>query len=352
MGRGRHRRRLAEGADAAAGPGLQRASATKALAASRSAELPNSYWAWDEMLGPNKNGFFPYTPGDQPALRPARGASTCCSRRGWTTSSPATRRHARGDAPRGARLGPGDPVRRTGRIFSRCSPPCCMPEGHDADAFRKVVLEHFDMSLGTGLGKVKGKVFRIGHLGDFNDLTLMGTLAGVEMGLELAGVPTRRAASRRPWTICRAQAAASITCMRRARPEGRAAAALAAGAVRDDTTTRPTTTLRARLFDTAEREETQMKKRPTACWRGSGGPGHSSWPGAASAAQIELKLGHVGEPGLAVRPVRPTNSPSAPTPSWAARPRSSSTARASSAATRRCCRSSSSARWTWRCRRP
>jgi len=66
-----------------------------------------------------------------------------------------------------------------------------MPEGHDADAFRRVVLERFDMSLGTGLSKLAGRVFRIGHLGDFNDLTLMGTLAGVEMGLRLAGVPHR-----------------------------------------------------------------------------------------------------------------------------------------------------------------
>ena len=64
-----------------------------------------------------------------------------------------------------------------------------MPEGYDADAVRKVILEHFDMSLGAGLGKVKGRMFRIGHLGDFNDLTLIGTLGGVEMGLELAGVP-------------------------------------------------------------------------------------------------------------------------------------------------------------------
>ena len=66
-----------------------------------------------------------------------------------------------------------------------------VPEGHDADAFRKVVLENFDMSLGTGLNKVKGKVFRIGHIGHFNDLMMMGTLAGVEMGLDLAKIPHR-----------------------------------------------------------------------------------------------------------------------------------------------------------------
>jgi alanine-glyoxylate transaminase/serine-glyoxylate transaminase/serine-pyruvate transaminase len=67
-----------------------------------------------------------------------------------------------------------------------------MPQGHDADALRKTILEAYDMSLGTGLGKFAGKLFRIGHLGDFNDLALMGTLAGVEMGLALAGVPHRK----------------------------------------------------------------------------------------------------------------------------------------------------------------
>ena len=67
-----------------------------------------------------------------------------------------------------------------------------LPAGHDADAVRKVILENFNMSLGQGLGKISGKVFRIGHLGDFNDLTLLGALAGVEMGLQLAGVPAQR----------------------------------------------------------------------------------------------------------------------------------------------------------------
>ena len=73
--------------------------------------------------------------------------------------------------------------------FSNSLTAVVMPEGHDADALRKVILENFDMSLGTGLGKVKGKIFRIGHLGDFNELMLTGTLSGVEMGLEIAGVP-------------------------------------------------------------------------------------------------------------------------------------------------------------------
>ena len=78
-----------------------------------------------------------------------------------------------------------------------------MPDGHDADAFRKVVLENFDMSLGTGLNKLKGKAFRIGHLGHTNELMLMGALAGVEMGLDLAGVPHARAALPRRWTCSR-----------------------------------------------------------------------------------------------------------------------------------------------------
>ena len=77
-----------------------------------------------------------------------------------------------------------------------------MPEGHDADRLRAIILEKFDMSLGTGLGKLAGKAFRIGHLGDINDLTLVGALSGVEMGLKLAGVPTIPAGRRRRWIIC------------------------------------------------------------------------------------------------------------------------------------------------------
>jgi alanine-glyoxylate transaminase/serine-glyoxylate transaminase/serine-pyruvate transaminase len=78
------------------------------------------------------------------------------------------------------------------REYSACVTAVAMPAGHDADAFRKLVLDRFDLSLGTGLGKLKGRIFRIGHIGDFNDLMLAGTLAGVEMGLALAGVPFRR----------------------------------------------------------------------------------------------------------------------------------------------------------------
>jgi alanine-glyoxylate transaminase / serine-glyoxylate transaminase / serine-pyruvate transaminase len=76
--------------------------------------------------------------------------------------------------------------------YSNALTAVMMPAGHDADAFRKAVLDRFDMSLGAGLGKLKGKVFRIGHLGDFNDLMLAGTLGGVEMGLAVAGVPFAR----------------------------------------------------------------------------------------------------------------------------------------------------------------
>ncbi len=114
--------------------------------------------------------------------------STCCTRRGWSACSPATtgmrRACAAPCAPGASRSGA-----RTRSITRPRSPPSCCPTGHNADAFRKTALEHFDVSLGTGLSKIAGKVFRIGHLGDTNDLTMIATLAGVEMGLKLAGVP-------------------------------------------------------------------------------------------------------------------------------------------------------------------
>ena len=149
-----------------------------------------SYWDWQEVISINKLGTLPYTPATNLLLRPARKRSRCWKRRGWRMSSPATSAIAPRRAPR-SRSGAW---RRSARIRAAHSPALTgvrVPDGHDADAFRKVVLENFDMSLGTGLNKVKGKVFRIGHIGHFNDLMLMGTLAGVEMGLDLAKVPHR-----------------------------------------------------------------------------------------------------------------------------------------------------------------
>jgi alanine-glyoxylate transaminase/serine-glyoxylate transaminase/serine-pyruvate transaminase len=171
-------------------PGLAfNAVSDKALAASKAAKLPRSYWAWDEIIASNAQGYWPYTPstnllyGLQAALDQLleEGLPNVFARH--DRHAEATRRAVRAW---GLEILCADPAR-----YSSSLTAVMMPAGHDADGFRRVVLEAFDMSLGTGLAKVAGKVFRIGHLGDFNDLTLMGTLAGVEMGLALAGVPHR-----------------------------------------------------------------------------------------------------------------------------------------------------------------
>jgi len=171
-------------------PGLSfNALSDKAIAASKAAKLPKSYWAWDDILESNKNGFWPYTP----STNLLYGLSEACDMLLEEGLDKVFARHAR--FARATRCA----VRAWGlEVF--CANPAAhsssltavlMPEGHNADVFRKVVLDHFDMSLGTGLSKLAGKAFRIGHLGYFNDLSLMGTLAGVEMGLALAGIPYR-----------------------------------------------------------------------------------------------------------------------------------------------------------------
>jgi alanine-glyoxylate transaminase/serine-glyoxylate transaminase/serine-pyruvate transaminase len=172
-------------------PGLSfNAVSEKARKASQAAKLPKSYWGWDEMLAANKSGYFPYTPATN-LLYGLREALRMLREEGLENVFARHDRHA--EATRRA-------VRAWG-LEVLCAVPeehsssltaVMTPAGHDADHVRKVILAAFDMSLGTGLGKVAGKVFRIGHLGDFNDLTLMGTLAGVEMGLGLAGVPHKK----------------------------------------------------------------------------------------------------------------------------------------------------------------
>ncbi|HUC66193.1 MAG TPA: aminotransferase class V-fold PLP-dependent enzyme [Stellaceae bacterium] len=172
-------------------PGLSfNAISDKALAASRSARLPRSYWDWSGMLPAMETGFFPYTPATN-LLYGLDAALDMLLEEGLDHVFARHQRHA--EATRRAVRAWGleilclNPAEYSGSLTA-----VLMPEGHDADAFRKVVLERFDMSLGSGLTKLKGKVFRIGHLGSFNDLMLMGTLAGVEMGLALAGVPHRK----------------------------------------------------------------------------------------------------------------------------------------------------------------
>ncbi len=172
-------------------PGLGfNAVSDKARAASGTARLQRSYWDWEEMLKTNETGFFPYTPatnliyGLQEAFHmlEQEGLEAVFARHGRLAE--ATRRAV---GAWGLEILCQDP-----REYSASLTAVLMPEGHDADGFRKVVLERYNMSLGNGLSKVAGKVFRIGHLGDFNELSLAGTLAGVEMGLAAAGVPHRK----------------------------------------------------------------------------------------------------------------------------------------------------------------
>lgn len=169
-------------------PGLSfNAVSDKALAAQKKAGLNRSYWDWSEMLAMNKNGFFPYTPATN-LLYGLDVAIEMLLDEGLTQVFARHARHARATR-RAVRAWGLEVLCNEESQHSGSLTAVLMPDGHDADQFRKVVLDHFNMSLGSGLGKVAGKVFRIGHLGDFNDLMLLGTLGGVEMGLDLAGVP-------------------------------------------------------------------------------------------------------------------------------------------------------------------
>ena len=172
-------------------PGLSfNAISEKALEASKSAGLTRSFWDWSEMIGANATGFFPYTPATN-LLYGLREAIEMLEEEGLANVFARHDRHA--EATRRAVQAWGlEILCQEPAEYSSALTAVMMPAGHDADRFRKLVLEHFDMSLGQGLSKLSGKIFRIGHLGDFNDLTLMGTLAGVEMGLELAAVPFRK----------------------------------------------------------------------------------------------------------------------------------------------------------------
>ena len=169
-------------------PGLSfNAISEKALSANKSAKLPRSYWDWQDMLGPNRNGYFPFTPATT-LLYGLREALVMLHEEGLPN---VFRRHGRhAEATRTAvRTWGLEIVCEDPREYSNSLTAVLMPQGHDPDRLRSIILENFDMSLGAGLSKLAGKVFRIGHLGSFNDLMLAGTLSGVEMGLRLAGVP-------------------------------------------------------------------------------------------------------------------------------------------------------------------
>lgn len=169
-------------------PGLSfNAVSDKAIAASSKARLPRSYWRWDEIIAMNRQGYFPYTPAtnllyglhESIAMLLEEGLANVFARHDRLAE--ATRRAVRAWGLEILCRNPAE--------YSSSLTAIVMPDGHDADGFRREVLARFDMSLGQGLGKLAGKVFRIGHLGHFNDLTLCGTLCGIEMGLAVRDVP-------------------------------------------------------------------------------------------------------------------------------------------------------------------
>jgi alanine-glyoxylate transaminase/serine-glyoxylate transaminase/serine-pyruvate transaminase len=172
-------------------PGLSfNAISDKALAAAKTARLPKSFWGWEEMIASNKTGYFPYTPATN-LLYGLDEAIAMLNEEGLDAVFARHDRHAEATR-RAVRAWGLDILCREPRHYSSSLTAVLTPEGCDADALRGVVLDAFDMSLGTGLTKLARKVFRIGHLGDTNDLTILGALAGVEMGLALAGVPHRK----------------------------------------------------------------------------------------------------------------------------------------------------------------
>jgi len=174
-------------------PGLSfNAVSAKALAASKAAKLARSFWDWADMIASNRDGYFPYTPATNLLYGLREALKMLLDEEGLSNVFARHQRHAEATR-RAVRAWGLEVLAKNPAEYSASLTAVMMPPGHDADKARKVILEAFDLSLGTGLSKLAGKVFRIGHLGDFNDLALMGTLAGCEMGLELAGVPVKRA---------------------------------------------------------------------------------------------------------------------------------------------------------------
>jgi alanine-glyoxylate transaminase / serine-glyoxylate transaminase / serine-pyruvate transaminase len=171
-------------------PGISfNALSPKAIEASRTAKLPKSFWAWDEMIEMNKSGYFPYTPSTNLLYGLAEACDMLLAPEHGGLPAVFARHERWGEGVRAAVKAWGLEIQCADpSVYSPVLTGVMMPDGVDADAVRKIIYERFDCSLGTGLGKVKGRMFRIGHLGDCNDLTLMAALAGCEMGLKLAGV--------------------------------------------------------------------------------------------------------------------------------------------------------------------
>lgn len=171
-------------------PGISfNALSPKAIEASKSAQLPRSFWAWDEMLEMNPSGYFPYTPNTNLLYGLAEACDMLLDPASGGLEGSFARHRRWAEGVRSAVRAWGLEIQCLEEASqSPVLTGVVLPEGVDADAVRKLIYERFDLSLGTGLGKVKGRMFRIGHLGDCNDLTLMAALSGCEMGLKLAGV--------------------------------------------------------------------------------------------------------------------------------------------------------------------
>ncbi len=173
-------------------PGLSfNAVSDKALACAKSAKLPRAYWNWEEMIAANKDGWFPYTPATNLLYGLRVSLKMLVEEEGLENVFKRHDRHAEA-ARRAVRAWGLEILCANPAEYSSSLTAVLMPEGHSEIAFRQVVLERFNLSLGSGLTQLRDKVFRIGHLGDFNDLMLLATLAGVEMGLGLAAVPHKK----------------------------------------------------------------------------------------------------------------------------------------------------------------
>ena len=177
-------------------PGLSfNAISEKAILISKKSGMQRSYWDWQEQIEANKSGSFPYTPATN-LLYGLKEAIDMLHEEGLDNVFKRHDRHAK--ATRAAVQAWGLEVLCQEEMdYSNVLTAVKLPDGHNADELRKIILENFNMSLGNGLSKLAGKVFRIGHLGDFNDLMLMGTLTGIEMGLSLAGVPHQKGGAAR-----------------------------------------------------------------------------------------------------------------------------------------------------------
>jgi alanine-glyoxylate transaminase / serine-glyoxylate transaminase / serine-pyruvate transaminase len=172
-------------------PGMSfNAVSDKALAAVKSSNLPKAFWSWEDMINMNKQGFFPYTPATQ-MLHGLKASIEMLHEEGLDNVF--ARHHRLAEATRRAvRTWGLENLCRDAKYYSPTVTAVLLPEGHDADKFRNLALENFDISYGMSFGRYAGKFFRIGHLGDTNDLTILGALAGTEMGLSLAGIPHKK----------------------------------------------------------------------------------------------------------------------------------------------------------------